>query len=331
MLLYSLQLPLCLLAGVDLNPVEVQNTLRTGLDYAYVENFDTAAIFFQNVIDSYPKNPAGYFFLGALLQLKMMDECHYDHEREYLRLMNQAEKLARLIIDQEENQWAEFYLGSVHTYRAVYEGYKQNYYETFKYGVKGGSRLQSIIKKDSTFHDAYLGAGTYEYFWARATRYLPVLKLTGGNLSEAIRKIEIAAEKSIYSGPTALNSLVFIFSEERNFDGADSIIEILLSDYPGSKTFLWNKADLAFKKGDYQCAMEVYTSLVEKYAGNGFPNFSNLAQCKLQIGKCHLGLGNKEKARASWKEVIGYREHEHRYPKIKHYCREAYVLLSRNL
>ena len=320
-----------LLIGTDLNPTEIEGMLRNGLDHAYVENFDSAGFFFKTVINGNPDNPAGYFFYGALLQFKMMDECHYDHEQEYLLLMDQAEKTACRILDKEQNQWAEFYLGSVYTYRAVYEGYKKNYFETFRYGVKGGAILQSMIKQDSTFYDAYLGAGTYEYFWVRAARYLPVLKLTGGNLEKAIHKITIAAQLSKYSAPTALNSLVFIYSEEKQYAAADSVIGTLLNKYPGSRTFLWNKADLAFKKNDFVNALEAYNDLFDRYHDYDPPNYSNLAQCKLQIGKCLLKLGEKALAINSWKEVIAYKQYGDRYPKIKDYCREAYALLSRNL
>ena len=66
---------LVLFAFTDLNPPDVQALIKTGLDFSYVENFDSARFYFRRVVDLYPENPAGYFFEGALLQLKMMDGC----------------------------------------------------------------------------------------------------------------------------------------------------------------------------------------------------------------------------------------------------------------
>lgn len=321
---------ICLLNSVlDLNPSQLQNFIQSGLQFAYVENFDSAEVYFQKAIDLYPKLPAGYFFKSALLQVKMMDGCHFNNENEYQQLMKKTRYICEGILKKEDNLWAMFYLGSSYAYQAVYEGLKANYLETFSYGVKGGRILQSIIQKDSAFYDAYLGCGTYEYFWARASRYLPFLKLADGDVNEAIRKLRIASEKSVYSGPTAKNSLVFIYSEEKQFDLATKLIDSLLAEYPESKTFHWNKAELEFKKKNYQSALEVYQWLFEHYLDE--QNYSNLAQCKLYIGKCYFEVGKKNEAKSALKEVISYKIYQSKYPKIKGYCREAYSLLSKLL
>ncbi len=317
------------LTAICLNPPEIQNLIQTGLDFAYVENFDSAYVYFDKVIEIYPENPAGYFFKAALLQLKMMDGCHFNDEQVYLNLLKKVRTMCEEILKNEDNLWAEFYLGSSYAYQAVYEGLKKNYLETFNYGTKGGRMLQLIIKKDSLFYDAYLGAGIYEYFWARASRYLPFLKLADGNVAEAIRKLHIAAEKSLYSGPTARNSLVFIYGEEKTFDIATKIIDSLVLQYPDSKTFHWNKAELEFKKKNYDTALNIYKWLFDQYVNN--TNYSNLAQCKLYIGKCYYELKNRAEAKKVLKEVIGYKKYQDKYPKIKEYCREAYSLLSRLL
>lgn len=319
------------LATIELNPPEVQTLIQSGLEFSYVEEFDSASFYFNKIIEAYPDNPAGYFFKAALIQLAMMDGCHFYYEKEYLSLMKKVTNTAQGILKIENNNWAEFYLGSGYAYRAVYEGLKGNYLETFNYGVKGGRILQNLIKEDSTFYETYLGCGTFEYFWARAARYLPILKLAGGNIEEAIRKLRIAARKSFYSGPTAKNSLVFICGEEGRFDEATSIIDTLLAQYPNSKTFLWNKAELEFKKKNYYTAIESYNNLYARYDAQNDKNYSNLAQCKLFIGKCFYELKERESARQSLKEVINYKKYSDKYPKIKQYCREAYALLSRLL
>ncbi|MEO0215494.1 MAG: tetratricopeptide repeat protein [candidate division WOR-3 bacterium] len=315
----------------ELNPPEVCDLIKKGLDFAYIEEFDSAEVYFEQVIAIFPANPAGHFFKAALLQLRMMDESHFNYEKEYLSLMETVRKSCAEILSKEENLWAEYYLGSSYAYQAVYEGFKGDYLEVFNYGVKGGRMLQNLIKKEPEFYDAYLGAGSFEYFWARASRYLPILKLTDGDVAEAIRKLHVAAEKGIYTGPTARNSLVFIYGEEKRYDIATLIIDSLLKEYPLSKTFLWNKAELEFKKENFSRAIELYSELYRRYEEHNEKNFSNLAQCKLYIGKCHYRLKEKDKAREALKEVIGYKKYENKYPKIKDYAREAYLLLSKLL
>ena len=321
----------CLLTTFDLNPAELQDLIQSGLEFAYIEEFNSAQVYFDEVIRLYPVNPAGYFFKAALLQIKMMDECQFSDEKEYLALMQKTIKCSEKILNEEENLWARFYLGSSYTYRAVYEGLKNNYFETFTYGVKGGRILQDILKNDSTFYDAYLGAGSFEYFWARAARYLPILKLVGGDINEAIRKLHIAAEKSLYAKPTTKNALVFIYGEEKQYDKATNIIDSLLLGYLGSRTFLWSKANLEFKKKNYYLAADLYDDLFFIYNTHNNKNYANLTQCKLFIGKCFYELQEKENAKQALKDVISFKKFSDKYPQIKKYVREAYGLLSRLL
>jgi len=323
---------LLLIVAVDQNPPDLQSLVQTGLDFSYVENFDSARCYFDSITALYPDNPAGYFFNAALLQLEMMDGCHFDHEKEFFDLMKKVTAMSQSLMKTDPDPWARFYLGSAYAYRAVYEGLKKNYLETFSFGVKGGRMLQDLVKQDPSFYDAYLGCATFEYFWARAARYLPILKLGGGNAEEAIRKMHVAAEKSLYSGPTALNSLVFIYGEEGNYDGAMKIADSLLAQYPRSKTFLWNKAELEYKRKNYAAARELYAALFERYDESaGDKNYSNLAQCKLFSGKCSFELKDRDAARTALKEVLQYKQYAQRYPKIKEYCREAYSLLGKLL
>lgn len=68
-MIYSLLITCYLLftSAYNLNPPEIQILIQTGLDFSYVEKYDSAQIYFDEVIRLYPENPAGYFFKAALL------------------------------------------------------------------------------------------------------------------------------------------------------------------------------------------------------------------------------------------------------------------------
>lgn len=316
---------------LDLNPPEIERTIRAGLEHAYVEVFDSARFYFEDVVREQPHNPAGYFFCAALIQLKMMDECRFDNEKEYYDMMRRTVRLAEGILSEGDDRWARFYMANAYIYQAVYRGYRKDYFETFKLGIKGGRLMQELVREDSLFFDAYLAAGTFEYFWARASRYLPFLNLGGGDVQGAIAKLQLAADRSLYSGPTARNSLAFIYGEEGEYEKAAAVIEGLRTEYPASKTFLWSSADLEFKRKNYRAAADLYEELYRRYDILGNKNYANLAQCRLYVGKCLAELGEKDGARAHLKDVIGFKEHSDRYPQIKEYVREAYTLLGRLL
>jgi tetratricopeptide (TPR) repeat protein len=322
---------LLIVVALEVIPPEVQSLVQNGLEHAYVEQFDSAGFYFDKIMDTYPENPAGYFMKAALLQLEMMDACRFEKEDQYMHLMRKTAKCAKEILANGENLWAEFFLANTYVYQAVYRAFRKDYFETFKVGVKGGRMMQDLLKKDSTFYDAYLSVGTFEYFWARASRYMPFLNLAGGDVAGAIAKLHIAAEKSLFSGPTAYNSLVFIYGEEGEYEKAADIIDRLLDDYPNSRTFLWSKSELEFNFKNYDVAIELFKDLYSRYDAHNDKNYANLAQCRLYIGKCYAELGDKASARNNLKEVIKFKEHSDTYPEIRGYCREAYALLNRIL
>ncbi|UCD05407.1 MAG: hypothetical protein JSV98_09890 [candidate division WOR-3 bacterium] len=317
--------------ALELNTPAIELLIKSGLEFSYVEQFDSAMYYFNQVTTQYPDNPAGYFFSAALIQLKMMDECQFLDEDKYYGLMRETVNRSEDILSKEGNIWAKYYKANAYIYQAVYKGFRKEYFETFKLGMKGGRMMQDLVREDSTFYDAYLAAGTFEYFWARASRYLPFLNLGGGDIEGAIDKLNVAAQKSIYSRPTARNSLVFIYGEEGQYEKAEVIIDSLLQEYPLSRTFMWNKAELEFKSDNYRAAADAFEDLYNRYDAHNEKNYANLAQCRLYIGKCLSALGEKEGARANLKQVIGFKEHADKYPQINGYCREAYALLNRLL
>lgn len=321
---------LCL-SLLDLNPPEIEQAIKAGLEHAYVEGFDSARYYFEEVTRVRPLNPAGYFFCGALMQLQMMDECRFDEEAAYYDMMRKTVRLAEGILAEENSSWARFYAANAYIYQAVYKGYRKDYFEAFKLGHNGGRMMQALIKDDPLFYDAYLAAGTFEYFWARASRYVPFFNLGGGDIPGALNKLDLAADRSLYSGPTARNSLVFVYGEEGEFEKAAAVVDSLRKEYPASKTFLWSKADLEFKRRDYRAAAVLYEELYAMYDASADKNYANLAQCRLYAGKCLAALDEKDEARAHLKEVIKFKEHSDRYPQIKDYVREAYNLLNRLL
>jgi hypothetical protein len=309
---------LLLCISIELNPPEVEYLVKSGLEYSYVEQFDSAQYYFNQVMEKFPENPAGYFFSAALIQVKMMDECQFLDEDKYYDLMRETRNRSQTALSEESNVWAKFYLANTYIYQAVYKGFRKDYFETFKLGMKGGRMMQDLVKEDSAFYDAYLSAG-------------PFLNLGGGDIEGAIEKLKIAAQKSIYSGPTARNSLVFIYGEEGMFALAEKVIDSLMAEYPASRTFSWNKAELEFKKKEYRIAASVFEDLYERYDAHNEKNYANLAQCRLYMGKCFAELDEKENARANLKAVIELKEHSDKYPQISGYCREAYALLNRLL
>ncbi len=313
---------LLLLFNVDLNPPPLQTQLLNGLKYAYVESFEQAQVYFDSAKTVYPGNPAGWFFKAALIQVYMMDACKNDREAEYYELIDSVIMIATRIIEKEENPWAQYYLGSAYTYKAVYDGSKRNYWSAFTLGLKGGKILKRLIEIYPDFYDAYLGAGSYDYFWARASRYLPVLKLVG-DFTKGVEEIKVAMEKSIYSRVTAQNALVWIYTQEGKPGEGLEMAEKLLKNYPRSRTFLWSMGGILVANKKYQQALPTYETLYAIYDSLNVKNYANLAQSKLYIAKCLFELKKFKECRKACDDVIFFYRYRDAFPQIIDYVNEA--------
>ncbi|MEO0225669.1 MAG: hypothetical protein ABIL05_01825 [candidate division WOR-3 bacterium] len=306
----------------DLNPPEVQNYIQRGLNFAYVESFESASAWFDSVIINYPNNPAGWFFKAALIQVYMMDACRNDREKEYYHLIDSAVVRAERNLNNGQNPWALYYLGSSYTYRAVYEGVKKNYWTAFSLGLKGGKILKRLIELYPEFYDAYLGAGSFDYFWARASHYLPVLKLVG-DFNKGIEEIKVARDRSIYSQVAAQNALVWIYTQEKNFVEGIKLAEDLLTRYSNSRTFLWSMAGILTASKNHERAIFYYQRLYNIYDSLNEKNYANLAQTKLCIARSFFEIKKNKEARQACDQVISFYRYHRQYPQIIDYVNEA--------
>ncbi|HIE05882.1 MAG TPA: hypothetical protein EYP58_03675 [bacterium (Candidatus Stahlbacteria)] len=274
-----------LLIAFNLNPPDLVDLITQGLDYAYTESFGEAEAKFDSVILKYPDNPAGYFFKAALIELVIMDTYLYDREGEFFNLIDTTIIRAKRILKREKNGWAQFYYASALVYRAVYEGFKRNYWATFRHGIKGGAEMKRVIDYDSTVYDAYLGIGVYEYFWATASRYIPILKLFG-NWEDGVRKIKVARDSGRFSSVTALNALSWIMAVEKKPAEAVAYAETLMNRYPESRTFRWTLARAYLADNRCQDAIKIYGELLDYYQKHQPENITNIAQVNLDLAKC---------------------------------------------
>lgn len=310
------------LLATDLNPPGAESLILKGLEYAYVESFAQADAWFDSVRRTWPDNPAGWFFKAALLQVYMMDGCRTDREAEYYELIDSTVEKASRIAGSEKNPWAQYYLGSASTYRAVFEGSKKNYWVAFSLGMKGGKIMKRLIENYPEFYDAYLGAGSYDYFWARASRYLPVLRLVG-DFTKGATEITAAMNKSTYSKITGQNALVWIYTQEGRFTEGIELARDLVKDYPNSRTFLWSMGGIFLASKQYEDAIGVFERLYSIYDSLNEKNYANLAQCRLYVARCLFELDRTEECLKTCDEVIGFYRYRSSFPQITNYVNEA--------
>ena len=160
-------------SAVELNPPEIQELVYDALEHAYRQEYDAAYELLTQLSADFPDNPAGDFFMGAYWQLYMFDHGTDSLEPVFLDYMERSRDRACEILNQEENARAHLYLGATRVYEAVYFGWKGDYWQTLRSGLKAPPELSLALKQDSALADACLGLGVSEYLHHVSGRHWP--------------------------------------------------------------------------------------------------------------------------------------------------------------
>lgn len=241
--------------------------IHQGQNYAYVEQFDSAASYFKKIIKSYPDDPMGYLLMTGLLDLYMLDFSVNTKEKEFFRYADRSISLAERWImryrsDSLMLSWAHFYKGAALAYKALYNGRKRKFFSAVKDGIKAINALTHAIKLNPKLYDAYLGLGVYDVAMSELPKFLKWLPGFGDRKSRGISKIRLAAEKGLVSKYSALDALAWTLAYNRKTKEAVKIAKNLVNEFPRSRTFRWTLAFSLYRSGKYKQARDVYKEIL---------------------------------------------------------------------
>lgn len=278
-----------------------------GIKATLNENYFFAEDRFKKIISSDSLNPAGYFFLGALYQAEMMDYESDFKEEEFYSLLETAIKLAQKRIScGNNNPWDYLYLGNSYGYLGVYKARKGNWWSAFRNAMEAKSAFKKAVERDSTFYEAYLGLGSYHYWTSYFTKTFAWLPFFADERERGIKELKLAAEKSLFSKAAALNALIWVYINEKDYQKAIQLAEELQKEYPEGKIFLWALATAYYEGYDWEKAIEYYNLIIKKLKNNPGENHYNLIECKYHIAESYFNCGDFAECIKVCQEVLSY-------------------------
>lgn len=178
-------------------------------------------------------NPLGYFLLGTTY-LKLSEEFRTDQYRDritdYLdRAIDMAEDRRD---DERDNPDWSFIAGASYGYRAVNRAFHGGWWGAFRDGLKASKNLNKALEIDSTYYDAYLGLGAYDYYRTVKSKAFLWLPFVSDKRAEGIEQIKIAIAKGSLGALDAREALLRIYTEESEFEKAIALGDSLLPDNP---------------------------------------------------------------------------------------------------
>lgn len=275
----------------------VDSLILKGMDQTLMTEFDSAAVTFQKVIDLYPDHLVGYFYQAANLQSRMMDIEDNIWENEFYRWIDTAEaKGLHMLEEGDENPWTYFYMGSVYSYKGLYQAKSGSLVQGFVSAKKGLGLLEEATKKDTSLYDAYLGLGNYKYYAGKYYKFLRWLPWISDEREEGLHMIRLAMQKGIFSNWVSINSYAWIQYDMKNYAEALTLFLKGLDHYPQSRFFTWGAALCYLKQGQFEEARKIYELLLDQILNCPWNNGYNEIEARSKLAECYLGLDEAEKA-----------------------------------
>ncbi len=266
----------------DSSVSQIQNVI----DLTVMQAYDEARNVCKNLQSQYPEHPIGYLFEAATLYSQMLDFELYDQKDEFFELTSRVKSLCKGALKEDpKNSWLYFFMGSATGYEAYVNGRDQKLYQAFREGLKSVDLLQKAFAIDSTNYDVYLGVGAYKYYKSKYSRYLSWTPFVKDERDIGVEMIRTAVTKGAFSRAPAINSLLWILIDSKDFSEAIMLADEALAEYPNSRFFLWAKADAAFKKGDFPMAQQAYAHILNTYKKEQKRSYLNELICHARLAE----------------------------------------------
>ncbi len=279
---------------------EPETSIMAAVHYSIYSDYDKAFFLLNKTRLAFPDNPAVWFFLAATRQSQMMDT---ESTRQRLEFYHDIEKAVTTAKTQYQQDYQDldalFFWGAALSYKSYQLGREKKYLASVQVGLKSLGILKKIVNTDSTFYDCYLGIGSYLYWRSQITKKLTWLPFFSDQRKEGIQYVKRAFENGTWTKWAALNTLAWIYIEEKQFDRAIACAQQGLDRFPGSRFFLWPLGDARLGSKNYHAAIPTYKNLLKSVKTTDGNNHYNEILLHLKICQCWAGLNDNKRA-AEW-------------------------------
>jgi tetratricopeptide (TPR) repeat protein len=155
--------------------------------------------------------------------------------------------------------------------------------------------FDAAIEQNPRFYDAYLGRGTYRCAVAQNASVLGVLPFVP-DLDGGLHDLELAFDSSRWSRWVALNALGWLVLKDGNYARADSLCEIGLARFPGSRAFLQLKLSVQVQQNHWAESERVGLRLLSEHLTDPQSNGYETTTLYWRLMVCADSLGRPDDA-----------------------------------
>ena len=272
----------------------VDSLLKSGINDIILQNYSHAKNTFEYLNRAYPKLPLGNVYLVAN-EIARAYDFEEPFNSDYINAnLDTAEDKTSALLDKNENYiWYIYFKALREGYLAYFQVLRNSWFSAVSNSFDAIRDFEECLNVDPNFYEARLPIGCYQYWRSRKTEFLKWLPFVKNETEQGIKNLQIAVDKAPYHRYSAINTLLWIYIDQKKYQDAISLAETSLKQYPGSRFFMWPLAR-AYEGVDVQKAINVYKSLLDFYEHLPNSNFYNEIVLKHILAQQYVKLGDKK-------------------------------------
>ncbi len=282
----------------------VDSLMRAGINNIVIQNYDEAGKVFTQLDEKNPELPLGKIYLAALKIAEAYDYAE-EFDREYIEEKLQAakEQSEKLLNDEPDNLWFNYFYALTEGYISYFNALNGDWFDALSEGMNSIEKFEQCLSIDPQFYEAYIAIGTFEYWKSRRTEFLNWLPFYEDDREAGIEKLRTAIKFASYNSYLAVNSLIWIYIDQKNFSSAVELGEKVLTEFPGSRYFKWGLAR-AYEEIDPEKSIRFYNEILNSYSSDRKSNHVNEIILKHLIAQQSVKTGDKETALRLCNEIL---------------------------
>lgn len=244
---------------------KVDSLLKSGIELIVAQDYNQAEKTFNKLKNNFPELPFGNIYLAANKIAEAYDYAEPFNEKFILDNLEEAKLISEKLLDENENNiWYNYFLAITEGYTAYFDALNENWLSAFSTGLNSLKSFDDCLALDNNFYESYIALGTYEYWKTRKTEFMQWLPFVDDDRDDAISKLKIAVDSSSYNSYLAINSLLWIYIDQKKYDKAKELAQNALTKFPSSRSFIWVLAR-AVEESDPAKAIIYYQDILKSY------------------------------------------------------------------
>jgi tetratricopeptide (TPR) repeat protein len=260
----------------------------------------------QAIIRRWPDDPTGYYARAALVQVRALGCPGAESGKQVEEYLDRAVSDARSrLLEAPDDTWARYILGLALGLKAVLAVREGSLWAAYRVATGSVHELEEVLRRDSTFADAWLPLGTYHFWRGEALKgwlWLPFIEDTR---ERGLQEIRRAATHGRTTRVSARSMLLWALLAARRNQEALDLAAPLVEQYPANRSFRWAQAEAYKALGRWREAeaafAEVLTTFEPEHAGCPGP-----VEIAAKRGMALAELGECERAKPLLEAALRY-------------------------